>query len=247
MGEYFLPILIGYFVSTAETIGDVTMSCKYSKLGTEGPDFEKRVQDGLLADGVNSFLACLFTSPPNTTFSQNNGVIALTQCASRSAGFSCAFWLILFGVFGKLGAAFNSIPICVVGGVVLQAFTMVFVSGMFIATKHATRRNGVASFHGKNLRHNTGFWPRYKTCKTFPVDSETGAQVRTCTNDNGACCSEYDKGADSNRTTAIILLKTLYAIGFVVALFLHLLLPEDKEEEEEEESGKEMKVDPVEA
>ena len=90
---------------------------------------------------------------------------------------------------------------------------MVFVSGMFIATKHATRRNGVilmlsmalgigvamephlfegggvASFYGKNLRHNTGFWPRYKTCKTFPVDSETGAQVRTCTNDNGACCS----------------------------------------------------------
>ena len=97
---------------------------------------------------------------------------------------------------------------------------MVFVSGMFIATKHATRRNGVilmlsmalgigvamephlfegggvASFYGKNLRHNTGFWPRYKTCKTFPVDSETGAQVRTCTNDNGACCSEYDKGED---------------------------------------------------
>ena len=52
-------------------------------------------------------------------------------------------------------------------------------------------------------------------------------------------------GGDSNRTTAIILLKTPYAIGFVVALFLHLLLPEDKEEEEEEESSKEMKVDPV--
>ena len=40
-------------------------------------------------------------------------------------------------------------------------------------------------------------------------------------------------------------MKTPYAIGFVVALFLHLLLPEDKEEEEEEESSKEMKVDPV--
>ena len=47
----------------------------------------------------------------------------------------------------------------------------------------------MASFYGKNLRHNTGFWPRYKTCKTFPVDSETGALVRTCTNNNGACCS----------------------------------------------------------
>ena len=117
---------------------------------------------------------------------------------------------------------------------------MVFVSGMFIATKHATRRNqmilmlslalgigvamepnlfeggGVASFYGKNLQHNTGFWPRYKTCKTFPVDSETGALVRTCTNNNGACCSEYDKGEDSNRTAAIILLKTPYSIGFVL-------------------------------
>ena len=58
---------------------------------------------------------------------------------------------------------------------------------------------------------------------------------------------DFRTGEDSNRTTAIILLKTPYAIGFVVALFLHLLLPEDKEEEEEEDSGKEMKVDPVEA
>jgi len=209
-------------VSTAETIGDVTMSCAASKLPVKGDDFESRVQGGLLADGFNSLLACLFTSPPNTTFSQNNGVIQLTRCASRSAGFSCAsearaaakrkaffcpreriprgvrrdprrhgmstssprrrssggvsarrprrrrdprpadrprvsgnsrqdrentgkarcrFWLILFGVFGKLGAAFTSIPICVVGGLVLQAFAMVFVSGMIIATKHVTRRN----------------------------------------------------------------------------------------------------------
>ena len=49
--------------------------------------------------------------------------------------------MILFGVFGKLGAAFNSTPICVVGGLVLQSFASVFVSGMIIATKHVTRRN----------------------------------------------------------------------------------------------------------
>ncbi len=96
--SYFLPMLIGFFVSTAETIGDVTMTCEASRLATEGDDFEGRVAGGLLADGFNSFLATLFTSPPNTTFSQNNGVIKLTQCASRAAGFACAFWLILFGV-----------------------------------------------------------------------------------------------------------------------------------------------------
>ena len=151
-----------------------------------------------MADGINSFLATLFTSPPNTTFSQNNGVIALTQCASRAAGFACAFWLILFGVVGKVGAAFASIPICVVGGLVLQCFATVFVSGMSIATKNGlTRRNafilaislgiglGVAmepnlfeggsgyAFYAQNLNHNYGFYPKHKTCKTFPTLTTT--------------------------------------------------------------------------
>ena len=288
-GAYFLPILIGYFVSSAETVGDIAMSCQASMIPSKGPDFESRVQGGLLADGINSFLACIFTSPPNTTFSQNNGVIALTRCASRSAGFACAGWLIVFGVIGKLGAAFASIPICVVGGMVVQCFTMVMVSGMQLATYKMTRRNsfilmlalafgmGVAmephlfeggggfSFYSKNLAHNIGFWPKYKTCKTFPstsvevtpamctapnafsfaMDDEdsclgingtfaaavtTMVEVKSCTNNNGFCCLEYDEGAKSNRTTAIIMLKTPYCIGFLIALFLHLMLPEDKDE-----------------
>jgi len=294
--EYFLPILIGFFVSSAETIGDITMSCQASRLPAAGPDMEARIQGGLLADGFNSFLATLFTSPPNTTFSQNNGVIALTCCASRAAGFACAFWLILFGVIGKVGAAFASIPICVVGGLVLQCFSMVFVSGMAIATKNFNRRNafilmlslglglGVAmepnlfeggsgySFYSQNLAFNVGFWPKHKTCKTFPrvatttivaqatctVDGYTWdsddadfattcdglggtftpaelftsppERVKTCVNNNGFCCEKYDKGKKSNRTTAILILKTPYCIGFMVALLLHLTLPDDKEE-----------------
>ncbi len=113
--ENFLVILIGFIISSAETIGDVAMTCKYS--GVEGEDeVSSRIQGGLLADGVNSFVAALFGSPPNTTFSQNNGLISLTRCASRSAGFSCAFWLCCFGIIGKFGALFASIPICVMGG-----------------------------------------------------------------------------------------------------------------------------------
>ncbi|KAH8049091.1 xanthine transmembrane transporter [Aureococcus anophagefferens] len=220
--------------------------------------------------------------------------------ASRAAGFACAFWLILFGVIGKIGAAFSSIPICVVGGVVLQCFAMVFVSGMNIATRHATRRNnyilmvalalgigvgmepqlfeggGPAAFYGGNLRHNIGFWPRHKTCDVFPsvtttntvtaascdldgyvwtsgdeafettcadlggvyaaaVTEDVTETVKTCTNNNGFsaascggfCCLEYDDTKDANRTTTIILLKTTYGIGFLAALFLHIILPED--------------------
>ena len=55
-------------------------------------------------------------------------------------------------------------------------------------------------------------------------------EVKSCTNNNGFCCLEYDEGAKSNRTTAIIMLKTPYCIGFLIALFLHLMLPEDKDE-----------------
>merc|ERR1719240_196080 len=90
-GTDFLPIFIGFLISSAETIGDVSMTCVYSDV-KEDADIASRIQGGLLADGFNSFLACLFGSPPNTTFSQNNGLIALTKCASRSAGFSRALW-----------------------------------------------------------------------------------------------------------------------------------------------------------
>lgn len=44
-----------------------------SREPTEGPDHDRHVQGGLLGDGLWSILACLGTSMPNTTFSQNNG------------------------------------------------------------------------------------------------------------------------------------------------------------------------------
>ncbi|KAH8056279.1 xanthine transmembrane transporter [Aureococcus anophagefferens] len=177
-------------------------------------------------------------------------------------------------------------------GLLQGCFTMVFVSGMGIATRHPTRRNnfilmvalalgigvgmepqlfeggGPAAFYGGNLRHNIGFWPRHKTCDVFPsvtttntvtpascdldgyvwtsgdeafettcadlggvyaaaVTEDVTETVKTCTNNNGFCCLEYDDTKDANRTTTIILLKTTYGIGFLAALFLHIILPED--------------------
>ena len=84
--------MICYFVSWAESIGDITAVSAASKEPTEGPVIAQRIQGGILADGVNSILACLFLTPPNTTFSQNTGVVTMTNCASRAAGFGCCFW-----------------------------------------------------------------------------------------------------------------------------------------------------------
>jgi len=191
--EYFLPLLICSYITTAETIGDVIMTAKFSRLYDE-EEIVSRQQGGVMADGINSIVACLMGSPPNTTFSQNNGIIALTRCASRSAGFACAFWLLFIGLFGKIGGAMASVPMPIVGGVIVQCFTMVFVAGIqLVAPLLAFRRNqyivmlslafglgvalepqvisgaGLASFYGKNLDFNYGLWPGKLVCNVFPT------------------------------------------------------------------------------
>jgi xanthine/uracil permease len=78
-----------YIVCACEATGDVTATCDVSRLEVEGELFESRIQGGILADGINGALAGLMTITPMSTFAQNNGVIALTRCANRKAGYCC--------------------------------------------------------------------------------------------------------------------------------------------------------------
>ena len=89
----------------------------------QGGGLYERIQGGLLGDGLSSFVAALGTSLPNTTFSQNNGVISLTRCASRQAGLAAAGWLLLAGILAKIAAFFATIPDCVLGGMTTCALS----------------------------------------------------------------------------------------------------------------------------
>lgn len=75
-------------------------------------------------------MSALFTVAPLSTFAQNNGVIAITRCANRGAGRWCCFFLILFGVLGKISGVFLAIPNPVLGGVTTFLFASVAVSGV---------------------------------------------------------------------------------------------------------------------
>ena len=130
-----LPLLIAYLVTTVETVGDISAVFESSELDTDGEDYEQSIQGGLTSDAFNSILSSLFTSMPNTTFSQNNGVIAMTKCASRRAGIACGLWLILMGVFGKIAGLITSIPDCVLGGMTIFLFCNVLVSGITLAQR----------------------------------------------------------------------------------------------------------------
>ncbi|OQD70499.1 hypothetical protein PENDEC_c023G05829 [Penicillium decumbens] len=137
-----LPLLALYVVIMMESIGDITATCDVSRLQVEGATFDSRIQGGVLGNGLTCLLAGLMTISPMSVFAQNNGVIALTKCANRTAGYCCCFFLVVMGIFSKFAAALVSIPSAVLGGMTTFLFSSVAVSGIrIIATIDFNRRN----------------------------------------------------------------------------------------------------------
>ncbi|KAJ5364834.1 Purine permease [Penicillium cataractarum] len=137
-----LPLLALYLVIMMESIGDITATCDVSRLAVEGPTFDSRIQGGVLGNGITCLVAGLMTISPMSVFAQNNGVIALTKCANRTAGFCCCFFLVIMGIFSKFAAALVAIPSAVLGGMTTFLFSSVAISGIrIISTIDFTRRN----------------------------------------------------------------------------------------------------------
>ncbi|KAL5343257.1 uric acid-xanthine permease [Aspergillus crustosus] len=139
-GPMVLPIIAVFIICACECIGDVTATCDVSRLEVRGGVFESRLQGAVLADGLNSVFAALATMTPMTTFAQNNGVIALTRCANRTAGYFCCAILIIAGIFAKFAAAIVAIPNSVMGGMKTFLFASVVISGQAIVSKTPLNR-----------------------------------------------------------------------------------------------------------
>ena len=129
---YFVPIVLVYLITTIETTGDLTANSVIAGEPVEGDLYLSRIQGGVLGDGVNSGLAALFNTFPNTTFSQNNGVIQVTGIASRHLAGYIAVILIALGLFPALGSALQLIPRPVIGGATLVLFGSIAVAGIRI-------------------------------------------------------------------------------------------------------------------
>ncbi|KAJ7587007.1 xanthine/uracil permease [Mycena floridula] len=125
-----LPMLAVYISLAMEAIGDITASAEVSRIDVQGEEFDTRIQGGVLSDGIGGFISALFTVTPLSIFAQNNGVIAITRCANRTAGRWCCVFLMLFGILGKISGAFLAIPNPVLGGVTTFLFASVTVSGV---------------------------------------------------------------------------------------------------------------------
>lgn len=238
-GPAVIPMLIAYLVTTIETVGDISATFDCSALETEGEMYDTSIQGGLTADAVNSFLSSLFTSMPNTTFSQNNGVIALTKCASRRAGYACGVWLIFLGIFGKVAGLITSIPDCVLGGMTIFLFANVLASGINL-TKQVdldSRRNRFILAFSMALGVGVTVWP-------YAFADRRGAPY-TAPFWKCAECSDALKGL---RNGVSIFLSTGYCVGTVAAMVLNAILPCDAEvaTTEEVEEPKEVEEADVE-
>ncbi len=138
----FISVALIYLVTAIETSGDITANCIVSKQPIKGEAYVSRIRGGVLADGINSMIAAVFHTFPNTTFSQNNGVIQLTGVASRYIGYYVVGILALLGMFPIIGAVLQQIPKPVLGGATLVMFGTVAAAGIkILANETLDRRN----------------------------------------------------------------------------------------------------------
>ena len=119
----FLP---AYFVTTIETVGCLKAIGEVSDVDMN----DKRVGSGVLADGVGSILGGAFGAFPNTSFSQNVGLIPLTKVASKHVAIMAGILLVILGLFPQFAALINSIPQPVLGGVGIVMFGTVAAAGI---------------------------------------------------------------------------------------------------------------------
>lgn len=152
--QIFIPVALVYLLTAVETAGDLTANSLYCGLPIKGKSYIQRIKGGILADGINSLIAGVFNTFPNTTFGQNNAVIQLTGVASRYVAFFIAGILILLGLFPILGGILQTMPKPVLGGATLIMFATIAVAGIKIMScEPINRRNSliIATSFGTGL------------------------------------------------------------------------------------------------
>jgi NCS2 family nucleobase:cation symporter-2 len=145
--EFSAAAVIGFclmgIISAIETVGDTSGITK-GGAGREATDVE--IRGATFADGLGSTVAGVFGALPNTSFSQNVGLIAMTGVMSRHVVTIGALFLILCGLVPKVGAVISTIPIEVLGGGVIVMFGMVVAAGISMLSDVTWNRRNMVIF-----------------------------------------------------------------------------------------------------
>ena len=130
--QAIIPLMIMFIVTAVETVGD-TAGVTEGGLGREPSD--KELSGSVVCDGFGSFVSAWFGSLPNTSFSQNVGLVNMTKMVNRFAVSIGAGILICAGLFPKIGAIISIMPQPVLGGAAVMMFANIVISGINLLTK----------------------------------------------------------------------------------------------------------------
>ncbi len=139
----FAPFILLYVLTAIETVGDLTATSAVSGEPVKGSLYVRRIKGGVLGDGVNSLIAAVLNTFPNTTFSQNNGVIQMTGVGSRYVGFFVAGIFAILGLLPVVGGVFQATPQPVLGGATLVMFGSIAVAGLNIVSSAGMDRRSM--------------------------------------------------------------------------------------------------------
>ncbi|SER52534.1 solute carrier family 23 protein [Salisediminibacterium halotolerans] len=114
-------------VTLSEHIGDqMVLSKVVERNFVEDPGLHRSI----MGDGVATVISSFIGGPPNTTYGENIGVVALTRVFSTFVIGGAAVLAVAFGFIGKVSALINTIPQPVMGGVSILLFGIIASNGM---------------------------------------------------------------------------------------------------------------------
>ncbi len=119
-------------VTTIETIGDISAT---TMGGAKREATDKEISGGIMADGVGTAFGAIFNAMPNTSYSQNAGLVAFTGVVSRHVGTIAGIVLVFMGLFPKLGGIIAAMPESVIGGAAIIMFGMIVAAGIKLISR----------------------------------------------------------------------------------------------------------------
>jgi len=137
---FILPVAIAPAI---EHVGDILAISAVTK-----NDYLKEpgLHRTLSGDGIATTIASLLGGPPNTTYSEVTGAVALLKMYNPILMRIAAVTAIALAFLGKLGAILRTIPVPVMGGIMVLLFGMIAVIGM-----QTLIRNNVDLSNSRNL------------------------------------------------------------------------------------------------
>jgi len=121
---FFIPVTLAPAI---EHFGDILAISSVT-----GKNYLKKpgISRTMFGDGIATMLASCLGGPPNTTYSEVTGAVALTKSYNPAIMTWAAICAILLSFVGKVGATLSSIPLPVMGGIMILLFGSIMVVGL---------------------------------------------------------------------------------------------------------------------